>query len=210
MDDTICAMFEEKNMQILLNTLIFHIENNNNSFELTINLKIPILKKNFIRKLSKFYNEESVGYTISELNQILDNMEDELKSEIIPILNGRVDRLSSGINEASVVDKNLFSQLVEISNDEFKNKLNLVMNNEIFMRLSEVLSKKYSLKSEEAIEKFNFLLASYDNEFEKSICDELSERNRTLLNQVGETFEEYGKLRSRTEGPKLIKKDDNN
>lgn len=210
MDDTICAMFEEKNMQILLNTLIFHIENNNNSFELTINLKIPILKKNFIRKLSKFYNEESVGYTISELNQILDNMEDELKLEIIPILNGRVDKLSSGINEASVVDKNLFSQLVEISNDEFKNKLNLVMNNEIFMRLSEVLSKKYSLKSEEAIEKFNFLLASYDNEFEKSICDELSERNRTLLNQVGETFEEYGKLRSRTEGPKLIKKDDNN
>lgn len=209
MDDTICAMFEEKNMQILLNTLLFHIENNNNSFELTINLKIPILKKNFIRKLSKFYNEENVEYTISDLNQVLDDMENELKSGVMPILNERAEKLSNGISESNSIDKNLFSQLIENSNTEFKNKLNLVTNNAIFIKLNEVLSQKHLLKGEEAIEKFNLLLATYDNEVEKSICDELNERNRTLLNQVGETFDEYEKLKSKTEGPKLIKKEDN-
>ena len=41
MDNTIKSMFEEKNMKILINKLILDIDNNSNSLELTIKLKIP-------------------------------------------------------------------------------------------------------------------------------------------------------------------------
>ena len=53
MDNTIKSMFEEKNMKILINKLILDIDNNSNSLELTIKLKIPHLKYKLIKKLSK-------------------------------------------------------------------------------------------------------------------------------------------------------------
>ena len=70
MDNTIKSMFEEKNMKILINKLILDIDNNSNSLELTIKLKIPHLKYKLIKKLSKLYNEEGVDYTVSELTEL--------------------------------------------------------------------------------------------------------------------------------------------
>ena len=55
MDNTIKSMFEEKNMKILINKLILDIDNNSNSLELTIKLKIPHLKYKLIKKQTRNY-----------------------------------------------------------------------------------------------------------------------------------------------------------
>ena len=51
MDDSIEKMFEEKNISILINKLNLDIDNNSNSVELTLKLRIPLLKNKLIRKI---------------------------------------------------------------------------------------------------------------------------------------------------------------
>ena len=148
MDNTIKSMFEEKNMKILINKLILDIDNNSNSLELTIKLKIPHLKYKLIKKLSKLYNEEGVDYTVSELTELLDERETYIKDAIFPLLDERRDSLSSGVKEFTVVDHSVVSGLINEASASFKEKFNVSMNKEIYIELYKVLSEKYQLKNE--------------------------------------------------------------
>ena len=122
MDNTIKSMFEEKNMKILINKLILDIDNNSNSLELTIKLKIPHLKYKLIKKLSKLYNEEGVDYTVSELTELLDERETYIKDAIFPLLDERRDSLSSGVKESTVVDPSVVFGLINEASASFKEK----------------------------------------------------------------------------------------
>ena len=194
MDNTIKSMFEEKNMKILINKLILDIDNNSNSLELTIKLKIPHLKYKLIKKLSKLYNEENIDYTITELTELLDERENIIKDTISPLLNERRENLSSGVTDASIVDSSLISKLINDSSNNFKEKFNVAMNKEIYIELYKVLSEKYQLKNEDSIEKFTSILSTYDSDVENIIIGEVVERDKTLMNQAEDTFSQYDKL----------------
>lgn len=194
MDNTIKSMFEEKNMKILINKLILDIDNNSNSLELTIKLKIPHLKYKLIKKLSKLYNEENIDYTITELTELLDERENIIKDTISPLLNERRENLSSGVTDASIVDSSLISKLINDSSNNFKEKFNVAMNKEIYIELYKVLSEKYQLKNEDSIEKFTSILSTYDSDVENIIIGEVIERDKTLMNQAEDTFSQYDKL----------------
>lgn len=194
MDNTIKSMFEEKNMKILINKLILDIDNNSNSLELTIKLKIPHLKYKLIKKLSKLYNEENIDYTITELTELLDERENIIKDTISPLLNERRENLSSGVTDASIVDSSLISKLINDSSNNFKEKFNVAMNKEIYIELYKVLSEKYQLKNEYSIEKFTSILSTYDSDVENIIIGEVIERDKTLMNQAEDTFSQYDKL----------------
>ena len=184
MDNTIKSMFEEKNMKILINKLILDIDNNSNSLELTIKLKIPHLKYKLIKKLSKLYNEEGVDYTVSELTELLDERETYIKDAIFPLLDERRDSLSSGVKESIVVDPSVVSGLINEASASFKEKFNVSMNKEIYIELYKVLSEKYQLKNEDSKEKFGSILSAYDSDVENIIIGEVTERDKTLLNQT--------------------------
>ena len=194
MDNTIKSMFEEKNMKILINKLILDIDNNSNSLELTIKLKIPHLKYKLIKKLSKLYNEEGVDYTVSELTELLDERETYIKDAIFPLLDERRDSLSSGVKESTVVDPSVVSGLINEASASFKEKFNVSMNKEIYIELYKVLSEKYQLKNEDSKEKFDSILSAYDSDVENIIIGEVTERDKTLLNQTEDTFSQYHKL----------------
>lgn len=194
MDNTIKSMFEEKNMKILINKLILDIDNNSNSLELTIKLKIPHLKYKLIKKLSKLYNEEGVDYTVSELTELLDERETYIKDAIFPLLDERRDSLSSGVKESTVVDPSMVSGLINEASASFKEKFNVSMNKEIYIELYKVLSEKYQLKNEDSKEKFDSILSAYDSDVENIIIGEVTERDKTLLNQTEDTFSQYHKL----------------
>lgn len=194
MDNTIKSMFEEKNMKILINKLILDIDNNSNSLELTIKLKIPHLKYKLIKKLSKLYNEEGVDYTVSELTELLDERETYIKDAIFPLLDERRDSLSSGVKESTVVDPSVVSGLINEASASFKEKFNVSMNKEIYIELYKVLSEKYQLKNEDSKEKFDSILSAYDSDVENIIIGEVTERDKTLLNQTEDTFSQYRKL----------------
>lgn len=194
MDNTIKSMFEEKNMKILINKLILDIDNNSNSLELTIKLKIPHLKYKLIKKLSKLYNEEGVDYTVSELTELLDERETYIKDAIFPLLDERRDSLSSGVKESTVVDPSVVSGLINEASASFKEKFNVSMNKEIYIELYKVLSEKYQLKDEDSKEKFGSILSAYDSDVENIIIGEVTERDKTLLNQTEDTFSQYHKL----------------
>ena len=191
MDNTIKSMFEEKNMKILINKLILDIDNNSNSLELTIKLKIPHLKYKLIKKLSKLYNEEGVDYTVSELTELLDERETYIKDAIFPLLDERRDSLSSGVKESTVVDPSVVSGLINEASASFKEKFNVSMNKEIYIELYKVLSEKYQLKNEDSKEKFDSILSAYDSDVENIIIGEVTERDKTLLNQTEDTFSQY-------------------
>ena len=193
MDNTIKSMFEEKNMKILINKLILDIDNNSNSLELTIKLKIPHLKYKLIKKLSKLYNEEGVDYTVSELTELLDEREAYIKDAIFPLLDERRDSLSSGV-KSTVVDHSVVSGLINEASASFKEKFNVSMNKEIYIELYKVLSEKYQLKNEDSKEKFDSILSAYDSDVENIIIGEVTERDKTLLNQTEDTFSQYHKL----------------
>ena len=186
-------MFEEKNMKILINKLILDIDNNSNSLELTIKLKIPHLKYKLIKKLSKLYNEEGVDYTVSELTELLDERETYIKDAIFPLLYERRDSLSSGV-KSTVVDHSVVSGLINEASASFKEKFNVSMNKEIYIELYKVLSEKYQLKNEDSKEKFDSILSAYDSDVENIIIGEVTERDKTLLNQTEDTFSQYHKL----------------
>ncbi len=194
MDNTIKSMFEEKNMKILINKLILDIDNNSNSLELTIKLKIPHLKYKLIKKLSKLYNEEGVDYTVSELTELLDERETYIKDAIFPLLDERRDSLSCGVKESTVVDPSVVSGLINEASASFKEKFNVSMNKEIYIELYKVLSEKYQLKDEDSKEKFGSILSAYDSDVENIIIGEVTERDKTLLNQTEDTFSQYHKL----------------
>lgn len=194
MDNTIKSMFEEKNMKILINKLILDIDNNSNSLELTIKLKIPHLKYKLIKKLSKLYNEEGVDYTVSELTELLDERETYIKDAIFPLLDERRDSLSSGVKESTVVDPSVVSGLINEASASFKEKFNVSMNKEIYIELYKVLFEKYQLKDEDSKEKFGSILSAYDSDVENIIIGEVTERDKTLLNQTEDTFSQYHKL----------------
>lgn len=198
MDDSIEKMFEEKNISILINKLNLDIDNNSNSVELTLKLRIPLLKNKLIRKLSRFFNEENIEYTISDINEIVSKRESIVLNAIMKLVNERKALLSNAVSDNSYITQEQIVDLIHKITIEFREKLNVEMNNEIFIELNNILSEKYLLKNEEVKEKQSQILASYDNEIENSIINIVEERNIILINQINDTYSQYRSLNEKT------------
>lgn len=198
MNDSIEKMFEQKNISILINKLNLDIDNNNNSVELTLKLRIPLLKNKLIRKISRFFNEQNIEYTISDIDEIVSKRESIVLNIIMELVNERKALLSNAVNDNSYITQEQISDLIDKITIEFREKLNIEMNNEIFIELNNILSKKYLLKNEEIKEKQFQILASYDNEIENSIINIVEERNRILINQINDTYGQYRSLNEKT------------
>lgn len=198
MDDSIEKMFEEKNISILINKLNLDIDNNSNSIELTLKLRIPLLKNKLIRKISRFFNEQNIEYTISDIDEIVSKRESIVLNVIIELVNERKVSLSNAVNDNGYITQEQIVDLIHKITIEFRKKLNVEMNNEIFIELNNILSEKYLLKNEEVKEKQSQILASYDNEIENSIINIVEERNRILINQINDTYSQYRSLNEKT------------
>ena len=198
MDDSIEKMFEEKNISILINKLNLDIDNNSNSVELTLKLRIPLLKNKLIRKTSRFFNEQNIEYTISDIDEIVSKRESIVLNVIIELVNERKVSLSNAVSDNGYITQEQIVDLIHKITIEFRKKLNVEMNNEIFIELNNILSEKYLLKNEEVKEKQSQILASYDNEIENSIINIVEERNRILINQINDTYSQYRSLNEKT------------
>lgn len=198
MDDSIEKMFEEKNISILINKLNLDIDNNSNSVELTLKLRIPLLKNKLIRKISRFFNEENIEYTISDIDEIVSKRESIVLNAIMKLVNERKASLSNAVSDNSYTTQEKIVDLIHKITIEFREKLNVEMNNEIFIELNNILSEKYLLKNEEVKEKQSQIFANYDNEIENSIINIVEERNRILINQINDTYSQYRSLNEKT------------
>lgn len=197
MDNTISAIFKEKNEKILFDKLLLDIDNNFDSLLLTINNKIALSTPKLIKKVNDVLFNYQVDYDLKSLTELLNQEVEKINKMVVGLLDLKKAKLKEAIQKASSFTTSEFDTDIDESTKKFREEFDVSMNKVIYLDLSEAISKNYNLE-EEAINDLNTYLNNYDMSVSDAIIDSIEYRDNTLKNITKETYNKYIELNNKT------------
>lgn len=197
MDNTISAIFKEKNEKILFDKLLLDIDNNFDSLLLTINNKIALSTPKLIKKVNDVLFNYQVDYDLKSLTELLNQEVEKINKMVVGLLDLKKAKLKEAIQKASSFKTSEFDTDIDESTKKFREEFDVSMNKVIYLDLSEAISKNYNLE-EEAINDLNTYLNNYDMSVSDAIIDSIEYRDNTLKNITKETYNKYIELNNKT------------
>ena len=197
MDNTISAIFKEKNEKILFDKLLLDIDNNFDSLLLTINNKIALSTPKLIKKVNDVLFNYQVDYDLKSLTELLNQEVEKINKMVVGLLDLKKAKLKEAIQKASSFTTSEFDTDIDESTKKFREEFDVSMNKVIYLDLSGAISKNYNLK-EEAINDLNTYLNNYDMSVSDAIIDSIEYRDNTLKNITKETYNKYIELNNKT------------
>ena len=200
MDNTVRQLFEEKNKKILLDKLLLDIENNSHSLSLTVNNKILLSSQKLIKKINDVFMEYHIKYDLKGLTELIKQEELEIKELTLKLLDKRRKELAEKVKTKDDITLEDIAIIIDESLKNFRKSFDVDMNKAIYIDMFNRIVEKYKLTEEEAKEKINFCLSSYDHILSDSILDSINDRNSTLKNITKATYEHYIDMNYKTVG----------
>lgn len=200
MDNTVRQLFEEKNKKILLDKLLLDIENNSHSLSLTVNNKILLSSQKLIKKINDVFMEYHIKYDLKGLTELIKQEELEIKELTLKLLDKRRKELAEKVKTKDDITLEDVAIIIDESLKNFRKSFDVDMNKAIYIDMFNRIVEKYKLTEEEAKEKINFCLSSYDHILSDSILDSINDRNSTLKNITKATYEHYIDMNYKTVG----------
>ncbi len=197
MDNTISAIFKEKNEKILFDKLLLDIDNNFDSLLLTINNKIALSTPKLIKKVNDILFNYQIDYDLKSLTELLNQEVEKINKMVVDLLELKKTKLKEAIQNASSFTTSEFDTDIDESTKKFREEFDVSMNKAIYLDLSGAISKNYNLK-EEAINDLNTYLNNYDMSVSNAIIDSIEYRDNTLKNITKETYNKYIELNNKT------------
>ena len=197
MDNTISAIFKEKNEKILFDKLLLDIDNNFDSLLLTINNKIALSTPKLIKKVNDVLFNYQVDYDLKSLTELLNQEVEKINKMVVGLLDLKKAKLKEAIQKASSFTTSEFDTDIDENTKKFREEFDVSMNKVIYLDLSEAISKNYNLE-EEAINDLNTYLNNYDMSVSDAIIDSIEYRDNTLKNITKETYNKYIELNNKT------------
>lgn len=197
MDNTISAIFKEKNEKILFDKLLLDIDNNFDSLLLTINNKIALSTPKLIKKVNDVLFNYQVDYDLKSLTELLNQEVEKINKMVVGLLDLKKAKLKEAIQKASSFTTSEFDTDIDESTKKFREEFDVSMNKVIYLDLSGAISKNYNLE-EEAINDLNTYLNNYDMSVSDAIIDSIEYRDNTLKNITKETYNKYIELNNKT------------
>lgn len=197
MDNTISAIFKEKNEKILFDKLLLDIDNNFDSLLLTINNKIALSTPKLIKKVNDILFNYQIDYDLKSLTELLNQEVEKINKMVVDLLELKKTKLKEAIQKDSSFTTSEFDTVIDESTKEFREEFDVSMNKVIYLDLSGVISKNYNLE-EEAINDLNTYLNNYDMSVSDAIIDSIEYRDNTLKNITKETYNKYIELNNKT------------
>lgn len=197
MDNTISAIFKEKNEKILFDKLLLDIDNNFDSLLLTINNKIALSTPKLIKKVNDILFNYQIDYDLKSLTELLNQEVEKINKMVVDLLELKKTKLKEAIQKDSSFTTSEFDTDIDESTKKFREEFDVSMNKAIYLDLSGAISKNYNLK-EEAINDLNTYLNNYDMSVSNAIIDSIEYRDNTLKNITKETYNKYIELNNKT------------
>lgn len=197
MDNTISAIFKEKNEKILFDKLLLDIDNNFDSLLLTINNKIALSTPKLIKKVNDILFNYQIDYDLKNLTELLNQEVEKINKMVVDLLELKKTKLKEAIQKDSSFTTSEFDTVIDESTKEFREEFDVSMNKVIYLDLSGAISKNYNLE-EEAINDLNTYLNNYDMSVSDAIIDSIEYRDNTLKNITKETYNKYIELNNKT------------
>lgn len=197
MDNTISAIFKEKNEKILFDKLLLDIDNNFDSLLLTINNKIALSTPKLIKKVNDILFNYQIDYDLKSLTELLNQEVEKINKMVVDLLELKKTKLKEAIQKDSSFTTSEFDTVIDESTKEFREGFDVSMNKVIYLDLSGAISKNYNLE-EEAINDLNTYLNNYDMSVSDAIIDSIEYRDNTLKNITKETYNKYIELNNKT------------
>ncbi len=197
MDNTISAIFKEKNEKILFDKLLLDIDNNFDSLLLTINNKIALSTPKLIKKVNDILFNYQIDYDLKSLTELLNQEVEKINKMVVDLLELKKTKLKEAIQKDSSFTTSEFDTDIDESTKKFREEFDVSMNKAIYLDLSGAISKNYNLK-EEAINDLNAYLNNYDMSVSNAIIDSIEYRDNTLKNITKETYNKYIELNNKT------------
>lgn len=197
MDNTISAIFKEKNEKILFDKLLLDIDNNFDSLLLTINNKIALSTPKLIKKVNDILFNYQIDYDLKSLTELLNQEVEKINKMVVDLLELKKTKLKEAIQKDSSFTTSEFDTVIDESTKEFREGFDVSMNKVIYLDLSGEISKNYNLE-EEAINDLNTYLNNYDMSVSDAIIDSIEYRDNTLKNITKETYNKYIELNNKT------------
>ena len=207
MDIDISKMFKEKNKEVFKNSLTLEMERNleslknttDNSVSLEINKLFLFFKTFFIENSINYKKEDLLGFLYRErktLNDLINNKIEEKKIKI------KEEFINNKETDEDVLDENYLDKYFDklnIETEKINEELDLLLTNEITINFSSELSKKYTLKTPEQLERINSRVnVLFKNNIITKIKEQIKFRDESLKNMANESFNKYLDLNKKT------------
>lgn len=206
MNTDINKMFQEKNKEILKNSLVLEMERNlealktttDNCVALEINKLIIFLESYFKENSIKYKKEELIGFLFREktlLNNIINSkIEDKKQNLKNNFLSKQID--DDILRELYIKD---YYEFLLQETKKMNEELELLLKTEICTKFSTELLKKYKMSNIDQKERINSRInVLFKDRIISRIKEEISFRDESLKNMCQESYNRYLELNKQT------------
>lgn len=206
MNEDINKLFEIKNKEILINSLILEMEKNIDTLKNTVDNCLSLEINKLIIFMKKYFSEAKIKYTKESILTLLYNEKNTLNKVIEKEINRKKENIRNKylerVKEDSRFTEEELNNYFEILKEEtkvFLNNLEPIIDNEIVNVFYINVLKEHEITEEEQIER---LSSRINNLFRKSILEKIkieSEfRDESLKNMAEASFKKYLSLNEQT------------
>lgn len=205
MDMEVAKMFQEKNKDILKNSLALEMERNLESLKKTTDNctalemnKILLFFRDFFEEYKIIYNEDQIKDMIEKEKEILNN-----------IVNSKIEQKKQNLHlffeetkSEDFITEEYFEKYYEELSKNTKELLNLIeveLKKEICIQFTPSILAKYKLDTQEQQERLSSRINSlFTENLIRRIKEQFEFRDESLKNMCIESFERYIKLNEST------------
>ena len=206
MEMNINKMFQDKNKEILKNSLILEMERNlealknttDNCVALEINKLAMFFKKYFLEIDIKYKKEELLGILFREKNKINNIVNSKIEEKKIKI---KENFLEKEISDDIVKEEylNEYNEFLAKETEQLNEELDLLLKKEICTEFSQEIIRKYKLESKEQKERiYSRINILFTNNIIKKIQEQIKFRDESLKNMAIESYNKYISLNKQT------------
>lgn len=208
MDKDINKMFQEKNKEILTNSLILEMERNLESLKNTTDNCVSLETNKLLQFLTSYFDEQQIEYKKEELQGFLYREKEKINKIVNSIIEEKKNRIKENYLQKEITTEVIDEQFIKDYYDELEKETGLInddidieVKKEISMSFFQELLKKYRVSTIEEQERLNSRVnILYCQTIIKRIKEQAEFRDESLKNMAKESYERYLNLNKSTTG----------
>lgn len=206
MEFDINKMFQDKNKEIFINSLILEMERNLEALKSTTDNCVALEINKLIVFFKNYFHEEKIKYKKDDLISLLYKE----KNKINDLVNSKIEEKKKNIKE-DFLDKKIdddiigeeyldnYHNVVVSKTEQLNEELDLILKKEICIDFASEIIKKYKLSSSEQQDRINRRInILFKDTIIGRIKDEITFRDESLKNMTFESYKKYLELNKRT------------
>lgn len=192
-------MFDEKNQSLFINNLIVNLDNNTDTFKLTVKNIIMIEIAKLLSSLKKIYDKYDVEFTEEKLKELLNSTKKDLFEDIGVVIENRKTSNKEYIEKEPLkINKTYlkgYHKHIDETENTFEGVVNIGIKEDTDVKLYESLISLYPSKNEEMhFDVLKTINMDFTNTLISRVVEENKHRNKTLKNMSEATYEKYLEL----------------